>query len=334
MPDPQIVLDCLDGFRRSKVMFTAAKLGVFDVLEGATHGSRELAKRFDCREEALARLLDACVGLGLLEKRAGMYRNSEVASKYLARSSAESLVGYALYSETALYPLWGKLDDAVREGSNRWHDVFGGEDNFFANVYSKRSSMRDFIAGMHGFGVMSSPAVVAAVDLSGFRKMVDLGGGSGHLAIEACRRNPELRAVVFDLPSVCEVAREMIAAAGMSGQVKTLQGDFFRDELPRGDLYALSRIIHDWDEARIQLILRKCFDLLPRGGAVLIAERLLNDDKTGPAGALLQSLNMLVATHGRERTGSEYRELLANVGFREVTTARTGSVLDAILARK
>lgn len=330
----QIVLDGIEGFRRSKVMFAAAHLGVFEALDGAILSAQELAVRFHCHPGALEQLLDASVALELLRKSGGLYSNTPAASIYLTRSSPDSLLGYVLYSESALYPLWGRLEDAVREGSNRWQQVFGGQDNFFANQYSTADGLRVFISGMHGFGQLSSPALIAAVDLSVFRKMVDLGGGSGHLAMEACRCYPELHAELFDLPSVCEVAREMIAAAGMANRIGAVPGDFFRDDLPAADLYSIGRILHDWEEPRIVQLLSKCFAALPPGGAVLIAERLLNEGKSGPLGAMLQSLNMLVATHGRERTASEYKALLESVGFSGFEAKVTGCPLDAILARK
>ncbi len=337
---PGIVLDCIEGFRRSKAMFAALRLGVFEALEGGPAAAAELAGRLACSEPALAQLLDACVALGLLQKSflpdksSALYSNAPVAARYLVRSSPESLAGYALYSDSALYPLWGRLQDAVREGGNRWQQVFGGQDNFFTNVYGNAEGMREFIWGMHGFGMLSSPAVVAAVDLGGYRKLVDVGGATGHLAIEACRRYPSLRAAVFDLPPVCEFAREAIQRAGMAERIEVCKGDFFRDSLPPGDLYALGRILHDWDEPRLAALLAKCFAALPPGGGLLIAERLLHQDKSGPLSAALQSLNMLVATHGRERPASEYQELLKAAGFELIAAVQTGAPLDALLARK
>lgn len=336
---PEIVLDCIEGFRRSKVMFAALRLGVFDALDGRPAAAAELAGGRGCSQASLTQLLDACVALGLLEKTIGekgnaFYANGPVAARYLNRSSPESLAGYALYSDSALYALWGRLEDAVREGSNRWQQVFGGQENFFANVYGTTEGMREFISGMHGFGLLSSPAVVAAVDLSGYRKLVDVGGATGHLAIEACRRYPGLRAVVFELPPVCDLAREVIREAGMDARIEVCAGDFFRDPLPPADLIALGRILHDWDEPRLSALLGRCFTALPPGGGLLIAERLLNDDKSGPLAATLQSLNMLVATHGRERTASEYEELLKAAGFEVLAAVQTGAPLDAILARK
>ncbi len=105
--------------------------------------------------------------------------------------------------------------------------------------------------GMHGYGLMSSPKVVAAFDLSGFRRLVDLGGATGHLAIAACRHYPHLRGAVFDLPAAVPLAQEIVGASPVSDRVEVIAGDFFTDELPEADLFALGRILHDWSEEKV-----------------------------------------------------------------------------------
>jgi acetylserotonin N-methyltransferase len=176
--------------------------------------------------------------------------------------------------------------------------------------------------------------VAAAFDLGRFRRLADLGGATGHLAVAACRRYPGLRAVVFDLPGVLPLARELVAASGLGDRVELVTGDFFADPLPEADLYALGRILHDWAEDKVRLLLRAVHRRLPAGGALLIAEKLLDDDRAGPPWALLQSLNMLVCTEGKERTLSEYEALLREAGFGRVEGRRTGALLDAVLAVK
>jgi len=120
----------------------------------------------------------------------------------------------------------------------------------------------------------------------------------------------------------------------MTGRISTQAGNFFTDSLPPADLYSLGRIVHDWPEEKIRPLLRKIYDALPANGAVLILEKMLTPDRNGPMRALLQSLNMLVATEGKERTLDEYRALLHDAGFTNIQSATTDSLLDAILARK
>ena len=322
------VLDLIEAFRRSKTMFAAVRLGVFDRLaEGPAHaGVLAAGGSIDTME----RLLDACVSLGLLDKNGETYSNSALAAKYLARDSPDTLAGYISYSNQVLYPLWGALEDAVREGRHRWKQVFGLDGPLFSHFFETEEKKRDFLLGMHGFGRLSSPAVVRAFDLGGFQRIVDLGGATGHLAMAAAAAWPGLRAAVFDLPEVIETARPF--AAGTA--VELLAGDFFSDPLPEADLYSLGRILHDWSEEKIERLLAKIYDSLPPGGALLVAEKLLDEDLCGPAHGHMQSLNMLVCTEGRERSFSQYADLMQQAGFGEVEGKRTGTLLDAILARK
>lgn len=332
--DPALIVDLINGFRCSKVMFTAVSLQLFDLLDGTPKDAAELARQTSANPGALERLLDTCVGLGLLRKEAGKYSNQPVAQAYLRRESGNSLAGYILYSNSALYPLWEHLEDAVREGTHRWGQAFGRQGAIFDHFFKSDEAKRDFLMGMHGFGSLSSPHVVAAFDLSRYAKLVDLGGATGHLAMTACQKYPRLRAAVFDLPEVIGTTREYVKRAGLEDRIELIPGDFFKDALPEADLFSLGRILHDWPEDKISLPLRKVYERLPRQGALLIAERLLNEDKTGPLDALTQSLNMLVCTEGKERTLAEYTALLREAGFTEVQGRKTGAPVDAILASK
>jgi acetylserotonin N-methyltransferase len=336
MPDSDsaVVIELIHAFRYSKIMFVAVSLGIFDLLGNGPRTAHDLARAIGADADALERLLNACVGLRLLRKDNSEYANEPVAQTYLCRDSDSTLTGYVLYSDRALYPLWGKLEDAVREGTNRWQQVFGVAGSLFDHFFKTDAAQRDFLAGMHGFGLLSSPRVIEAFDLTPYRRLVDLGGATGHLAMAACERYPELRASVFDLPSVIAVTREYVNKRGFQDRIELIPGDFFKDPLPEADLFSLGRILHDWSEEKIRLLLGKIHARLPRGGALLIAERLLDETKTAPLNALAQSLNMLVCTDGKERTLSEYTALLREAGFVEVKSKHTGAPLDAILAIK
>jgi acetylserotonin O-methyltransferase len=306
MTTPDNILELIDAFRRSKTMFAAVKLGIFE-------GARPVEYK------ALPRLLDACVALGLLEKRDGIYVNTPQSDKYLRSDSPHSLTGYIHYSNEALYPMWAHLEDAVREGSPRWNQTFGVEGGIFSGFFRTEESKRDFLKGMHGFGRLSSPAVAAAFDLSRFHRLIDLGGASGHLAEAVHERYPRIEAQVFDLPEVAKLYPGTIA------------GDFFTDPLPQADLYSVGRILHDWSDEKIQRLLARIYVALPEGGGLLVAEKLLSP---GSVPGHMQSLNMLIGTEGRERSAAEYEVLLRAAGFSKVDSSVTGAYLDAVLAIK
>lgn len=332
LPDPEPVLKLLDAFRASKAMFAAVALGVFDRLERGTASAEALAAEVGAQAAALERLLRACVSLGLLTCDGKGFRNTPAAAVYLCGSSPHRLTGYVCYSDTVLWQLWAHLADAVREGGPRWEQAFGLEGPLWSHFFRTEEAKREFLMGMHGFGQLSSPRLAAAFDLSRFGRVVDLGGGTGHLAVALCRRYPRLRAVVFDLPQAIPLARELAGGTEVAERIDFVAGDFFADPLPEADLFAVGRVLHDWGDDKTRLLLRKIHDRLPAGGALLVAEKLLDDDKAGPPDAVLQSLNMLVVTEGRERTLGEYGTLLRGVGFASVEGRRTGSPLDAVLA--
>jgi len=333
-PQAQAILDLIEAFRRSKTMFTAVRLGVFEQLAISPQPCAALAVQLKLDRRALSRLLNGCVTLGLLNRDGEVYSNSNAATRFLTEGSSETLAGYITYSDQSLYKLWDHLDDAVRQGTNRWKQTFGSRASLFDHYFRDEASTRSFLAGMHGFGQLASPRVVKAFDLAGFEHLVDLGGATGHLAIAACRAYPELRATVLDLPAVEPFAREYIEQTGLGDRVEFVTGDFFADDLPEADLYTLGRILHDWDDKKIHKLLSKVYLTLPRRGALLVTETLVDDERDGPAYTLMQDLNMLVCTDGRERTEGEYSALLQSAGFSTVQFRRTGSLVDAILATK
>jgi len=203
---------------------------------------------------------------------------------------------------------------------------------------------------MHGVSQLGAQKVVASFDLSSYKHMVDVGGGTGVLVFEALRAYPELRASVFELPSVVKHTKQFLVRMQMLQQerdqrkskqlidvesrVALVAGDFFADELPEGDLFVLSQILHDWGDSKCVQLLEKIYRRLPENGAVLIAEKLLDESRCEALSVIIQDLNMLVQTEGKERTLKDFVKMLSAVGFAEVQGTRTGSYLDAVLARK
>ena len=334
VPDPAPILDLLEAFRRSKTMFAAVSLGVFDALAAGPKSAAALAGEMMSNPDSLERLLGACVALELLRYSDGNYENSPVATAYLCQQSPRRLTGYINYSNSVMWKLWERLEDAVREGTHRWQQLYGRDGPIFSHFFRSEEAKREFLMGMHGFGLISSPHVVAAFDLGRFRSLVDLGGATGHLAVAACQRYPHMRGAVFDLPEAIPLAREIVGQSNVAERIGFAAGDFFVDPLPPADLYAVGRILHDWSEEKILKLLQRIYDRLPAGGALLIAEKLLLDDRSGPRWAHMQNLNMLTCTEGKERTLGQYEALLRQVGFAEVQGRRTTSPLDAVLAMK
>ncbi|PZF84745.1 methyltransferase [Jiangella anatolica] len=324
------------GFWSFKALATADELELFARLSdtgGATVD--ELAELLGVEQRPVELLVTACASIGLLERRDGRYVNSALAEEFLVPGKPYHFGGWVRMLDRRLYPAWGRLTEAVR--TNRptsWNPdeqahLFDSEDPQLLAL---------FWEAMHSLSTFTARELGAHVDLSASTALLDVGGGSGAFDIELCRRYPNLRATVFELPAVCEIAAKKIGAAGYADRIAVTPGDFLADpELPTGhDVVLLSMIMHDWAPEQDLAILRKCFAALPPGGRIVISELLVDDEKTGPPAAALMGLNMLVEALGRNYTAAEYGQWLRATGFVDVRTLsfEAPGANGAVLARK
>ncbi|XP_069017052.1 acetylserotonin O-methyltransferase 2 [Embiotoca jacksoni] len=335
---PFKLLEYFNGFRVSKVIFSACELGVFDLLLKSQEplSARHVAQELSTSVDGTERLLDALVGIEILEvekKKDGtaLYSSTDVAGLYLARGSAKSLHDMIVYQSQTIYPLWNNLADAVREGKNQNKKTFGlPVEDVFQAIYRSEEEMLKFMGLMNSSWVLDGHDIVTAFNLSCFQRIVDLGGCTGALGREMSKAYPSSSVTVFDLPQVVETAQKHFCQEDDAVEFQT--GDFFGGEIPAADLYVLARIIHDWPEEKCLTLLKKIYDTCQPGGGVLLVEAMLFENRRGPITAQIFSLNMLVQAEGRERPPSEYTLMLNKTGFHNVQVCRTGKSYDAILA--
>lgn len=334
---PFKLLEYFNGFRVSKVIFSACELGVFDLLLRSQEAlsARHVASELGTSVDGMERLLDALVGIEILEVETtdgtALYSSSDVANLYLAKGSAKSLHDMIIYQSQTIYPLWTNLVHAVREGKNQNEKTFGlSSDEVFQAIYRSEEEMLKFMGLMNSSWILDGHDIVTAFNLSGFQTIVDLGGCTGALAREMAKAYPSSSVVVFDLPDVVEAAQKHFCQE--NDGVVFQSGDFFSGEIPPADLYVLARIIHDWPEEKCLMLLKKIYDICKPGGGVLLVEAMLFENRRGPVTAQIFSLNMLVQTEGRERPPSDYTHMFHKTGFRNVQVCRTGKSYDAILA--
>ncbi|XP_053733662.1 acetylserotonin O-methyltransferase isoform X1 [Synchiropus splendidus] len=337
---PRKILEYLEGFLISKTVFTSCELGVFDVLmrSGCPLSAEEISQKVGASLDGTERLLAACSGLQLLHThhRSGqvLYSNTEQASVYLTQSSPTSLYHSIQYSSRTIYLCWHYLTDAVREGRNQYEKAFGVRStDLFQALYRSEEEMVKFMHLMNSIWNICGRDVVTAFDLSPFKVICDLGGCSGALAKQCTSAYPGCTVTIFDLPKVVHTSRKHFVTQD-ERRISFHEGDFFKDPLLEADLYILARILHDWTDERCVELLSKVYKACKPGGAVLLVEALLHEDGSGPLTAQLYSLNMLVQTEGRERTGSQYAALLTASGFTNIQQQRTGKTYDAVLAHK
>lgn len=334
MTDVSDLLRMTSGLWVSQTLVAAEDLDLFTVLSvrgGATVA--EAAAATGIAERPAEILLTACTSLGLLERTGDRFVNAPVADEYLVRGRPYYLGDYVRMLREHAYQGWMRVTEAVRGNRpSRW------EAEQQERIFDAENRSARFWDGLYPLSALTARVLAGAVDFSGVRSLLDVGGGGAAFDIELCRRYPGLRATVYDLPHVCQHTAKRIAAAGLSDRVTLHSGDFFADpDLPAGhDAILLSMILHDWDEPRNQALLEKCHRALPEGGLLVISELMVDDDKTGPRNAALMGMNMLVGTWGRSYTAAEYTGWLRQAGFDDVRVVRfeAPGANAAVLARK
>jgi predicted O-methyltransferase YrrM len=303
------LMDRIRAFQESRALLTAVELDLFSAVgQGAT--AAEVASRLQTDERATEMLMNALVALGMLQKKNGVFRNTRVAAQYLTERSPDS-VRLAMMHTAYLWDRWSTLTECVRTGTSQQRANTGERDRHWTEA---------FIAAMDRNVGERAPLLTKAVDTSGVRRMLDVGGGSGGYSIAFAKASPELRAEVLDSPAVLPLTEQYIEKSGLSGRVKTRPGDLQRDEFGHDyDLVFVSAICHMLGPAENQDLFRRCFAALALGGRIVVQDFILKPDKTAPRQAALFALNWLVVTrHGNNYSEDEYSAWLGQAGFRDV----------------
>uniref|UniRef100_G3NB95 Acetylserotonin O-methyltransferase-like n=1 Tax=Gasterosteus aculeatus aculeatus TaxID=481459 RepID=G3NB95_GASAC len=332
--DLQQIVDLIDGFKASKALFTASEMCVFDLLHSRPGlDAAQVALQIKASVKGTECLLEACVSLGLLRskertRQKPVFENTSLAAAFLLTDAPHSLRAYIRYCNEAVMPLFSHLESAVSEGSSQREKLFG-KTSKDTSSNSQEVKLR-FLDAMHSIAKVTALAVATAFDLSGFKSACDLGGCTGAVAYEFTKAHPGMSVTVFDLPAVVEMS-DRFHPLHADNRVSFLAGDFFKDELPKADLYVLSRILHDWSDEKVHILLSKVADVCTPGCGLLLSEIFLDEDRGGPRCCLLHALSM---SEGRQRSAAEYAVLLERHGFATAHIAHTDSILGAMLCIK
>jgi hypothetical protein len=303
----------LSGFRRTQMIYVAAKLGIADQLAAGPRRVDELAGAVAADPPSLYRLLRALASLEIFaETDDGRFGLTPLA-ELLRTDAPDSLRPFALtYGEPWYWLTYGQLLHSVRTGQTAFERLHGQP--FFDFLEQDAEAAAVFNANMTAMTRVEAAAVARTVDFADVRVLVDIGGGHGALVTAILERHPAMRAVLFDRSAVIAGARSHLEQAGLAGRCELVAGDFFAAVPGGGDVYTLKDIIHDWDDERAVSILHRCRDSMPAGARLLLIEREIPPGNQ-PAIGKLVDITMLVMTGGRERNESEYRALLDAAGF-------------------
>jgi hypothetical protein len=305
------------GFWASKTLLSAVELGLFTELAGGAMTAEAIGERLKLHPRALRDFLDALVSLRMLERDAeGLYSNTPEADMFLDRAKPSYIGGMLEMANARLYPFWGSLTEALMTGRPQNEAKSGG--NFFEALYADPERLEEFLSAMTGLSLGAARAIAQQFPWGDYRTFIDIGGAQGGVPVQVALAHPHLTGGIFDLPAVGPVFEKYVAQHGLSDRLRFHPGDFFNDRLPSADVLVMGHILHDWDIEEKMMLLRKAFEALPAGGALVVHEALIDDDRRQNTLGLLMSLNMLIETPGGfDYTGADCSEWMREAGFRE-----------------
>ena len=219
-------------------------------------------------------------------------------------------------SNERLYPFWGSLTEALRTGEPQ-NEAKHGE-NFFATLYADEHRLKSFLKGMTGLSHGAAMTIANKFPWDEYRTFTDIGTAEGGLPVQVALAHSHLTGGGFDLPIVRPVFEEYVNSHGLGDRLRFHAGDFFKGPLPKSDVLVMGHILHDWNLEEKRVLLSKAYESIPEGGAVIIFDAIIDDDRKENAFGLLMSLNMLIETpEGFDYTGADCASWMREVGFQK-----------------
>ena len=313
--NPDQILKVGLGFWASKVLLSAVELQLFTVLASQPGTLDQVSGRLGLHPRSARDFLDALVALGFLERRDGTYSNTPSTDLFLDRNKPSYLGGILEMANHRLYPFWGDLTVALRTGLPQNEASRGGPD-LFDTLYADPHRLREFLKAMTGLSNGANRIIARQFPWQNYKSAVDVGTAQGDLIAQVLLANPHLSGVGFDLPEVGPIFEDYLQQNGLSDRAHFQPGSFFDHPIPSADVVMMGHILHDWDLPTKQMLIRKAYEAIPAGGALIVYESIIDDDRSHNAFGLMMSLNMLIETRGGfDFTGADCCNWMQEAGF-------------------
>lgn len=315
-PTPDHILQTGMAFWASKTLLSAVELEVFTELAKEPADLAVLQARLDLHSRGARDFLDALVALGFLRCENGIYQNTPETDLFLDKAKPSYIGGLLEMCNNRLFGFWNNLTTALRTGEMQ-NEAKGGDDPFAA-VYADPDNLRNFLGAMTGVSRGANMAIARQFPWASYQTFADIGTAQGDLAAQIVLAQPHLKGIGFDLPEVGPVFGEYAASLGLTNRLEFKGGSFFTDDLPKADVLLFGHILHDWDLDQKRMLLRKAYEALPPGGAVVVYDAIIDDARQQNAFGLLMSLNMIIETPGGfDYTGADCIGWMKEAGFRD-----------------
>ncbi len=315
MLSPEKILQTGLAFWPSKVLLSAIEVGVFTELARGPEPRDVLAGRLGLHARSASDFLDTLVALGFLARTGDVYANTPETDLFLDRKKPSYVGGILEMANHRLYPFWGHLTEALRTGQPQ-NEVKGGGPGLFETLYADPARLKEFLAAMSGISHGANMTIARAFPWAEYKTFADIGTAQGDLATQVAKANAHLTGIGFDLPEVAPIFEEYVAATGVADRLRFQPGNFFKDSLPQVDVVMMGHILHDWDLPTKQMLIQKAYAALPAGGALIVYEAIIDNDRSQNAFGLMMSLNMLIETPGGfDYTGADCEGWMKAAGF-------------------
>jgi hypothetical protein len=313
--NPEKILQTGMAFWASKTLLSAVEMGVFTELSHGPESFDSLSGRLGLHPRSARDFLDSLVALGFLVRNADVYANTPETGLFLDRKKPSYVGGILEMANHRLYPFWAHLTEALRTGLPQ-NEVKTGAAGLFETLYADPARLKEFLGAMTGVSHGANMTIARAFPWKDYRTFVDVGTAQGDLAAQIALANLHLQGTGFDLPEVAPIFEEYVAKVGVSDRLTFQPGDFFTQPLPKADVVLMGHILHDWDLPTKKMLIKKAFDAIPLGGALVVYEAIIDDDRSKNAFGLMMSLNMLIETSGGfDYTGSDCAAWMKEAGF-------------------
>ncbi|MDE3180778.1 MAG: methyltransferase, partial [Acidobacteriota bacterium] len=261
--------------------------------------------------------LDALVALGFLQRSNGKYANAPDAELFLDKHKPSYVGGILEMANNRLYPFWNNLTVALRTGQLQ-NEAKGGGGDLFPAIYADPERLKEFLKSMTGLSNGANRAIASRFPWKNYKTAADIGAAQGDLIVQVALANPHISGLGFDLAEIAPVFEEYVSANGLSSRVAFQAGSFFLDALPKADVMMMGHILHDWNLEEKKMLVAKAYEAIPKGGALIVYDSIIDDDRSQNAFGLLMSLNMLIETVGGfDYTASDCVGWMKEAGFRE-----------------
>jgi precorrin-6B methylase 2 len=321
---PDRILQTGFGFWTAKALLSATELGVFTELAAGPLEGHVLASRLGVHRRAANDFFDSLVALKFLcRDDLGRYSNTPEADLFLDRSKPSYIGGILEMANARLFEHWNKLTDAIRTGLPQNEAKQSGDSSLehFEAIYRTPERLKCFVRAMTGISMGTGRVMAEKFPWQKHQTVLDIGTAEGGLPVRLLLAHAHLRGVGFDLPEVKPVFEAYVVKMKLSDRLTFVGGDAFKDDLPQADVIVLGHMLHGWGAVSKRALLERAYRALPRGGACIVYDAMIDDDRRENAFGLLMSLNMLIETdEGFDYTPAQCRQWLADAGFREVRT--------------